>query len=185
MTQGSGVGYGMAVDWWAFGVIVGLMMSKGRHPINIPLSCSLPKAWRVLVRYVEAYPNVRSLQMSDPDAQDLVTRLLHPNSVRRMGMGKRGARGVMKHPFFAGVDWERMANRQLDPPFVPEVRDLLDISNFHKGSSMSAPEGESKDSARGSSEGRLKRRKSYIEDAVSVMSDEDTTGPANRWDAAF
>jgi len=39
---------------------------------------------------------------------------------------------VKNHPFFKGVDWEKMKNRLIDPPFRPRVRDEVDSSNFDK-----------------------------------------------------
>lgn len=169
MTQGSGVGYSVAVDWWSFGVIVGMMMTKGKHPLNIPLHCSLPKAWKVLVRYVKHYPEWPSLRMPDVDAQDFVTRLLHPNPARRLGMGKRGARGIMKHPFFAGVDWEKLANRSVEPPYIPEVSDLLDLSNFGGGAAQRA----------------VQSFQDLGHDSKSVISDLEETEDRRAWDAAF
>lgn len=39
---------------------------------------------------------------------------------------------VKAHPFFKGVDWEKMAARQIDPPFRPRVKEEDDTANFDK-----------------------------------------------------
>lgn len=38
----------------------------------------------------------------------------------------------MSHPFFKGVDTEKMTKKQLDPPFIPNVNNDIDIENFDK-----------------------------------------------------
>eukprot|EP00047_Mylnosiga_fluctuans_P024386 m.160283 g.160283 ORF g.160283 m.160283 type:complete len:532 (-) comp9848_c3_seq10:869-2464(-) len=40
------------------------------------------------------------------------------------------APAIKAHPFFADVDWARVAARQVTPPFVPEVSDASDVSYF-------------------------------------------------------
>jgi hypothetical protein len=39
---------------------------------------------------------------------------------------------VKNHSFFKGVDWVKMKNLMIDPPFRPRVRNEEDITNFEK-----------------------------------------------------
>ena len=37
---------------------------------------------------------------------------------------------VKRHPFFDPIDWDALAAGEVEPPFVPEVRDPLDTKYF-------------------------------------------------------
>ncbi|KAF9426476.1 hypothetical protein BGZ94_006463 [Podila epigama] len=69
------------------------------------------------------------------EAQDLIQRLLDKNPKTRLGSGSNGAEGVgaiKAHPFFRGIDFERLQTRDVTPPFQPHigVTGDLDVSNF-------------------------------------------------------
>lgn len=37
---------------------------------------------------------------------------------------------IKAHPFYASIDWTKLENLELEPPFKPQVKDDLDISNI-------------------------------------------------------
>lgn len=43
-----------------------------------------------------------------------------------------GESEIRHHLFFRHIDWNRLANREVQPPFRPCIRDRLDVSNFDK-----------------------------------------------------
>lgn len=47
--------------------------------------------------------------------------LLNRNPTRRLGAGPEGALEIMAHPFFKGVDWQEVLNKQSNPP-KPRIR---------------------------------------------------------------
>jgi serine/threonine protein kinase len=67
-----------------------------------------------------------------PAARDLVRKLLTADRTRRLGNLRGGAEDVKKHPWFAGVDWERVYRREIIAPIVPEIAGPGDSSNFEK-----------------------------------------------------
>lgn len=58
-------------------------------------------------------------------AQDLIRQLLCRQEER---LGRGGLDDFRNHPFFEGVDWERLATSTA--PYIPELRGPVDTSNF-------------------------------------------------------
>ena len=57
-----------------------------------------------------------------PDAHDLLQRLITADLTKRLGNTRGGAEDIKCHAWFAEVTWERLAEEDIDPPFVPPVR---------------------------------------------------------------
>lgn len=43
-----------------------------------------------------------------------------------------GEAEIRKHLFFRHIDWDKIANKEVQPPFKPRIRNRLDVSNFDK-----------------------------------------------------
>jgi len=54
------------------------------------------------------------------DARDLLEKLFVVDPAKRLGAC--GSHEVKEHPFFKGLDWERLMNRDIEPPFIPAAR---------------------------------------------------------------
>ena len=88
-------------------------------------------------RWGPRYPPHFSLGLQDhlqfpsdvPDvpasAQDLIRQLLCRQEGR---LGRGGLDDFRNHPFFEGVDWERLATSTA--PYIPELQGPMDTSNF-------------------------------------------------------
>lgn len=37
---------------------------------------------------------------------------------------------IMKHPFFAGINWDLMIQRKLATPYIPVIQDPTDTCHF-------------------------------------------------------
>jgi serine/threonine protein kinase len=50
------------------------------------------------------------------DAKNLIVHLLNRNPSKRLGAGPDGADEIKRHPFFSGMDFDRVARRQMPMP---------------------------------------------------------------------
>jgi hypothetical protein len=66
------------------------------------------------------------------EAQDLIRGLFVRAKIRRLGMFNRGHYDVQEHPWFAasGIHYKKLLNKELTPPWKPDVKDQMDASNF-------------------------------------------------------
>lgn len=60
-------------------------------------------------------------------AEDLIRKLMNDATTR---LGINGVAEIKCHPFFAGIDWRKLRDRQA--PYLPEVKSEIDTRNFDK-----------------------------------------------------
>lgn len=115
-------GYDETVDWWSVGVIL-FEMLVGYPPFyseDPAVTCQKIMHWR---RTLHIPPEAGLSR----EATDLIRRLIRESGDR---LGHNGVEEIYSHPFFEGVDWERL--RQLRPPYVPDIRSDTDTRHFDK-----------------------------------------------------
>jgi len=59
-----------------------------------------------------------------PEASSLIEALLERLPTKRLAEPAQ----IKAHPYFAEIDWEKLAKKQLRPPYIPPVRDISDTS---------------------------------------------------------
>lgn len=55
--------------------------------------------------------------MINPDAVDIITKLLNPDYEKRLGANS--VNEIKKHPWFTGIDWANI--RELEAPILPAL----------------------------------------------------------------
>lgn len=55
------------------------------------------------------------------EAVDLVGRLLEKDPTRRIGSLAKGGREIKMHPWFEGLDLQKVRRQEVEPPFVPTL----------------------------------------------------------------
>jgi protein-serine/threonine kinase len=108
-------GHGKPVDWWSLGNLIYEMLTgippfycKDRDILFDAITNDEPE-----------YPEY----LSD-EVIDLIKKLLIKNPDKRLG--NNGADEIKKHIFFEGMNWEKLLNKKIKPPFIPRLKNAVD-----------------------------------------------------------
>ncbi|XP_059193544.1 serine/threonine-protein kinase N2-like [Centropristis striata] len=113
--------YSRAVDWWGMGVLI-FEMLVGESPFP---GEDEEEVFDSIVNDDVQYPG--SLP---PDAVAIVQKLLKKNPLKRLGAGERDANELKGEKFFETIDWENLLAKKSKPPFLPSIKESMDVGNF-------------------------------------------------------
>jgi protein-serine/threonine kinase len=114
-------GYTKMVDFWSLGVLV-FEMCCGWSPFYAEDTQQMYKNI--------AFGKVRFPRDAlSTEGRNFVKGLLNRNPKHRLGATK-DAEELKAHPFFADIDWDALAKKNVVPPFKPKLKSELDVSNF-------------------------------------------------------
>jgi len=114
-------GHTFAVDWWTLGILTYEML-HGEPPFCEDDQMATFKRISVM--------DYRISSQINPDAADLIKRLLQHNPSKRYGMLAGGATDVFNHNLCKHIDVEKLTKKELPTPWAPKIKDPLDTSNF-------------------------------------------------------
>ncbi|KAK7173945.1 hypothetical protein R3I93_003697 [Phoxinus phoxinus] len=118
-------GHGKSVDWWSLGILMFELLT-GASPFTLEGERnSQSEVSKRILRCEPPFPSIIG-----PLAQDLLRKLLVKDPHKRLGSGPRGAEDIKCHPFFKGLNWSDLAEKKVQSPFRPELRNELDVGNF-------------------------------------------------------
>jgi RAC serine/threonine-protein kinase len=110
-----GKSYGKAVDWWSFGTLMYEMLT-GLPPFY---SQDVQDMYNKIMHDKLVFPP----QVSQ-EARSLLTALLERSPEKRL----QDPKSIKSHPYFKGMDWDKVVRKEIDPPFVPDVKGKADTS---------------------------------------------------------
>ena len=118
-------GYDKGVDYWAMGCFL-YELYLARTPFQADYTTKI---------FQNIIGSEKTLQFPDRVGMDpqhiaLVKKLLAPNPVFRYGNLSGGIDDIIKDPFFASINWTDFEAQTIPAPYLPNVGDSLDTSNF-------------------------------------------------------
>ncbi|PLN75615.1 putative camp-dependent protein kinase catalytic subunit [Aspergillus taichungensis] len=116
-------GHGLAVDWWALGILIYEFL-VGQPPFwdQNPM--------RIYEQIVEGH--IRYPQGMGGAAQNIISLLCKTNPTERLGYISGGSSRVKAHPFFEGINWDDLFHRRTKGPILPRVDHPADTGNFEE-----------------------------------------------------
>ncbi|EAS31296.3 AGC/PKA protein kinase [Coccidioides immitis RS] len=116
-------GHGLAVDWWALGILMYEFL-VGQPPFWDP------NPLRIYEQIVEG--RLRFPSHVTPEARDIISALCKTNPSERLGYISGGTKRVKEHPFFKGINWDDLYHRRIPGPIIPRVDHPADAGNFEE-----------------------------------------------------
>jgi len=113
--------YGKSVDWWSYGVLLYEML-VGQPPFD---GDDEEELFAAITNNSVIYPKTIS-----KEAKDICKGLMTKNPAKRLGCMVRKEEEIKAHPFFRRIDWTKLEDREIQPPFKPKISDPRKAENF-------------------------------------------------------
>ena len=122
--------YGKDVDWWALGILM-FEMLVGRPPFYAD---DIQRMYGMIMHTPldEALGEVSSSITIPQELRSVLRAFLTKDPKQRLGYGPDDAKPIKQHAFFAPINWDALARREIPSPYKPKVNDAMDTSNFDR-----------------------------------------------------
>jgi protein kinase A len=118
-------GHDKGVDYWAFGVLIYEML-VGRSPFY-SYGTDQVSLFKRIVQVKYSFPPGAVV---NEIAQDLIQRLIVCRQSNRFGCLARADMDIRDHAWFSVISTEKLLQKQIPAPWVPQIKDPLDASHF-------------------------------------------------------
>ncbi|KAF9545723.1 hypothetical protein EC957_010586 [Mortierella hygrophila] len=110
-------GYFESVDWWSLGVVM-FELLFGKRPFRGKSNDLLTSS---ILRDPLPFPENAHEMVSAP-CIDVVSKLCERDISKRLGCTSEGLDAFKKHPWFEGIEWDKLATKEATPPFEPDSK---------------------------------------------------------------
>ncbi|KAG0235316.1 kinase-like domain-containing protein [Mortierella sp. GBAus27b] len=110
-------GYLQSVDWWSLGVVM-FELLFGKRPFRGKSNDMLTNA---ILRAPLPFPANANELVSD-SCLDVLSKLCERDISKRLGCTPEGIDGFKKHPWFQGIEWDKLVTKEATPPFEPDSK---------------------------------------------------------------
>ena len=111
-------GHDKSVDWWAIGVLMYEMLF-GMTPF---FNQNQRKLLKKIKTAKVLFPDKTKFKIDYSDEiMDLIIKLLDKDKATRMGTNG-GSKEILSHPVFKKIDLNKIYNKTMEPPFMPDVK---------------------------------------------------------------
>ncbi|KAF8979898.1 hypothetical protein BGZ46_004876 [Entomortierella lignicola] len=110
-------GYLESVDWWSLGVVM-FELLFGKRPFRGKSNEMLTNS---ILRDPLPLPNNVMDIVSEP-CLDVLSKLCERDINKRLGCTSEGIDAFKKHPWFEGIDWDKLVTKEATPPFEPDSK---------------------------------------------------------------
>lgn len=124
--------YGRSVDWWSFGIILYEMIFY-ETPF---FSENLEKLFKSITEEKLCFPSSFPIEGQSNDEKeipfvlvDFLNKLIEKDPHKRIGTFDEDE--IFGHPFFEGIEWKKLLNKEIQMEWKPKLKDQNDVSNFY------------------------------------------------------
>jgi serine/threonine protein kinase len=111
--------YDKTVDFWSLGIMLFDMLT-GSPPF---IGGNRKKIMETIMNKKPVFP-----RYIIATTKDLLIKLLKKDP--RVRLGSKKDDDIKKHNYFKNMNWTKLFDKEIDPPFVPEFKDSNDTSHF-------------------------------------------------------
>jgi len=106
-------GHGKAVDWWSLGILL--------YELSIGIPPYYSQNVHEMYRKIQEAPLLFPPSLS-PKSKDVITQLLVRDPAQRLGSGDDDFKEIREHPFFQGLDFDKLLKKEIEPPYSPNIK---------------------------------------------------------------
>lgn len=118
-------GHDKGADHWSYGCLV-FEMIAGHTPFYTEGMDQI-QLFRAICKGKYSFPPAGVMSM---EVEDLLQRFFILDPAKRLGSLARGINEIYAHNWYSEIDFAELRQKELDAPWVPNIKDPLDTANF-------------------------------------------------------